>query len=112
AQGLTAPPTGLALAGMMALSGPAYARGGGTYTGIEAVSNGLSSMREPKVQTGRRTMALMAASLAVTAGGLILAYLLVHATPAPGRTMNAVLANQFAGGWAGIRALLVFVALL
>ncbi len=112
AQGLQAPPIGLGLAGMMALFVRAYALGGGTYTGIEAVSNGLSIMREPKVQTGKRTMALMAVSLAVTAGGLILAYLLVHATPAPGRTMNAVLANQFAGGWAGIGAGFVLVTLL
>jgi len=112
ALGLQAPPVGLGLAGMMALFVRAYALGGGTYTGIEAVSNGLSIMREPKVQTGKRTMALMAVSLAVTAGGLILAYLLVHATPAPGRTMNAVLANQFAGGWAGIGAVFVFVTLL
>jgi hypothetical protein len=57
-------------------------------------------------------MALMAVSLAVTAGGLILAYLLVHATPIPGRTMNAVLANQFAGSWAGIGAVFVLVTLL
>ena len=112
AQGLQAPPIGLGLAGMMALFVRAYALGGGTYTGIEAVSNGLSIMREPKVQTGKRTMALMAVSLAVTAGGLILAYLLVHATPAPGRTMNAVLANQFAGGWAGIGAVFVLITLL
>src|SRR5437763_10459187 len=90
-QGLQGRPLGLGLAGVMALFARAYALGGGTYTGIEAVSNGLSIMREPKVQTGKRTMALMAVSLAVTAGGLILAYLLVHATPAPGRTMNAVL---------------------
>jgi amino acid transporter len=112
AQGLQAPPVGLGLAGMFALFVRAYALGGGTYTGIEAVSNGLSIMREPKVQTGKRTMALMAVSLAVTAGGLILAYLLVHATPAPGRTMNAVLANQFAGGSAGIGAAFVLVTLL
>src|SRR6185503_3087678 len=70
AQGLQAPPLGLGLAGMMALLVRAYALGGGTYTGIEAVSNGLSIMREPKVQTGKRTMVLMAVSLAVTAGGL------------------------------------------
>src|SRR5438034_3812169 len=98
-QGLRAPPVGLGLAGMIALFVRAYALGGGTYTGIEAVSNGLSIMREPKVQTGKRTMALMAVSLATTAGGLILAYLIIHATPAPGRTMNAVLAEHFAGGW-------------
>jgi amino acid transporter len=111
-QGLQAPPMGLGLAGMIALFVRAYALGGGTYTGIEAVSNGLSIMREPKVQTGKRTMALMAVSLAVTAGGLILAYLLVHATPAPGRTMNAVLASRFAGGWAGIGVAFVLITLL
>ena len=112
AQGLQAPPIGLGLAGMMALFVRAYALGGGTYTGIEAVSNGLSIMREPKVQTGKRTMGLMAVSLAVTAGGLILAYLLVHATPAPGRTMNAVLANEFAQSWGGIGAAFVLVTLV
>ncbi len=111
-QGLQGWPLGLGLAGVMALFARAYALGGGTYTGIEAVSNGLSIMREPKVQTGKRTMALMAVSLAVTAGGLILAYLLVHATPAPGRTMNAVLANRFAGGWAGIGGAFVLITLL
>src|SRR5213080_2830461 len=112
AQGLRPPPLGLGLAGMLALFMRAYSLGGGTYTGIEAVSNGLSIMREPKVQTGKRTMALMAVSLAVTAGGLILAYLLVHATPAPGRTMNAVLANRFAGGWPGIGVAFVLITLL
>src|SRR6266566_1832416 len=96
-QGLRAPPVGLGLAGMIALFVRAYALGGGTYTGIEAVSNGLSIMREPKVQTGKRTMLLMAVSLALTASGIILGYLLVHATPEAGRTMNAVLANRFAG---------------
>jgi amino acid transporter len=116
AAGLTAPPVGLGLVGMLALLARAYALGGGTYTGIEAVSNGLSIMREPKVQTGKRTMVLMAVSLATTAGGLILAYLIVHATPARGRTMNAVLANAFAGAWVvkgiGVGTAFVFITLL
>jgi amino acid transporter len=111
-QGLEAPPVGLGFAGMMALLVRAYALGGGTYTGIEAVSNGLSIMREPKVQTGKRTMALMAMSLAMTAAGLILAYLLMHVAPVPGRTMNAVLATEFAGGWAHIGAAFVLITLL
>ena len=42
----------------------AYSLGGGTYTGIEAVSNGVQIMREPKVRTAKRTMVLMATSLA------------------------------------------------
>lgn len=98
-QGLQPGPAGLGLAGMLALFIRAYSMGGGTYTGIEAVSNGLSIMREPKVETGKRTMTLMAFSLALTAGGLILAYLLIHARPVAGKTMNAVLADRFAGGF-------------
>lgn len=77
----------------------AYSLGGGTYTGIEAVSNGVQIMREPKVRTAKHTMGLMATSLAVTAGGIILAYLLVHAMPAEDKTMNAVLLDRVAGGW-------------
>ena len=77
----------------------AYSLGAGTYTGIEAVSNGLQIMREPRVQTAKRTMAYMAVSLAVTAAGIILAYLLLRVHPVEGQTMNAVLADKFAGHW-------------
>src|SRR6185503_17370851 len=56
--GLRAPPWGLGALGMVALFMRAYSMGGGTYTGIEAVSNGLTIMREPKVDTAKRTMAL------------------------------------------------------
>ncbi|WP_242393805.1 APC family permease [Anaeromyxobacter oryzisoli] len=77
----------------------AYSMGAGTYTGIEAVSNGLQIMREPKVATARRTMTYMAVSLSLTAGGLLLAYLLFHAVPVEGKTMNAVLLERFAGGF-------------
>ena len=54
--------------GILLLFMRAYSLGGGTYTGIEAVSNGLQIMREPRVQTGKRTMIYMATSLAFTAG--------------------------------------------
>jgi len=54
----------------------AYSLGAGTYTGIEAVSNSMAVMREPRVATAQRTMIYMGASLAITAGGLMLAYLL------------------------------------
>jgi amino acid transporter len=77
----------------------AYSLGGGTYTGIEAVSNGVGMMREPRVQTAKRTMLLMAASLAITASGLLLSYLLVHVEPENGKTMNAVLLERVAGHW-------------
>ena len=75
----------------------AYSMGGGTYTGIEAVSNGVSMLREPRVITARKTMALMAASLAFTAGGIMFAYLLTNSRPTPGKTMNAVLLGNLFG---------------
>jgi len=38
----------------------AYSLGGGTYTGIEAVSNGVQILREPRVQNAKKTMLYMA----------------------------------------------------
>jgi amino acid transporter len=68
----------------------AYSLGGGTYTGIEAVSNNVHSLAEPRVHTGKVTMLYMAFSLAFTAGGIILLYLLWNAKPVEGQTLNAV----------------------
>ncbi|MBI5200386.1 MAG: APC family permease, partial [Elusimicrobia bacterium] len=89
----------------------AYSMGGGTYTGIEAVSNGVSMLREPRVQTGKRTMFLMSTSLAFTAGGILLGYLLVEAVPAAGKTMNAVLLENLYGGWGDFGRALIVVTL-
>lgn len=91
----------LGIWGMLILFFRAYSMGGGTYTGIEAVSNALPLMREPRVQTAKRTMLYLAVSLAVTAGGLLLCYLLYHVKHTPGKTMNAVLAEQVVAGWPG-----------
>ena len=85
--------------GMLALFLRAYSMGGGTYTGIEAVSNGLPIMREPKVQTGKRTMLYMSTSLAFTASGLFLCYLLLKVTPGTGKTLNTILVNALYGNW-------------
>ncbi len=68
----------------------AYSLGGGTYTGIEAVSNNVQSLVEPRVKTGKWTMFYMALSLSFTAGGIILLYLLWHVQPVEGQTLNAV----------------------
>jgi amino acid transporter len=85
--------------GLLVLFLHAYSLGGGTYTGIEAVSNGLQIMREPRVQTGKRTMFYMAASLAITAGSLFLLYSLFSVIPEQGRTLNAVLAGEIFHDW-------------
>jgi amino acid transporter len=68
----------------------AYSLGGGTYTGIEAVSNNVQMLAEPRVRTGKLTMLYMATSLAFMAGGIILLYLLWNAKPVEGQTLNAV----------------------
>ncbi len=85
--------------GLLALLLRSYSMGAGTYTGIEAVSNGLPILREPRVRTGRRTMVYMGVSLAVTVAGLMLAYLLYGVTPAEGKTLNAVLFERMTAGW-------------
>ena len=73
--------------------------GAGTFTGIEAVSNGLPILREPRVQTGKRTMQYMAASLSVTVAGLIIGYLLFRVVPESGKTLNAVLLERLTISW-------------
>lgn len=84
----------LGMAGMLMLFLHAFSMGGGTYTGIEAVSNGLQILREPKVQTAKKTMVYMATSLAITAGGLMICYLLWGVTVVEGKTMNAALLDK------------------
>ncbi len=91
----------MGLVGMVALFARAYSMGGGTYTGIEAVSNGIPIMREPRVHTAKRTMVYMAVSLSITAAGLLICYLLWDIAPEPGKTMNAVLAYRVVGNMPG-----------
>lgn len=91
--------TELGWIGLLVVLLRAYSVGAGTYTGIEAVSNGLPILREPRVQTGRRTMAYMGVSLAVTVAGLLLAYLLFAVAPVEGKTLNAVLFEKMTASW-------------
>lgn len=85
--------------GLIVLILKAYSMGAGTFTGIEAVSNGIPILREPRVQTAKKTMKYMAISLAITAGGLMLGYLLYGVNHQPGKTLNAVLLENMTSGW-------------
>lgn len=92
----------------------AFSLGGGTYTGIEAVSNSMSILREPRVRTAKTTMRYMAISLAFVASGLILCYLLWDIRPlAAGEkeTMNSLLAKSVTAELPGGKVL-VFLALI
>jgi amino acid transporter len=89
----------LGMVGIFSIFLRAFSLGGGTYTGLEAVSNGMQIMREPKVHTGKRTMAYMATSLAFTAGGLFFCYFMFRIQPIEGRTLNAILADSMFGNW-------------
>jgi amino acid transporter len=86
--------------GVAAMLLAAYSLGGGTYTGIEAVSNNIQVLQEPRVRTGKATMMYMAVSLAFVASGIILLYLLWSVTPLPGQTLNAAVFRQITEGWA------------
>ena len=100
----------MGIMGILLLFLRAYSLGGGTYTGIEAVSNGLQIMREPRVQTGKRTMIYMAASLAFTAGTLFLCYALLNVQPVEGKTLNAVIADNLFAHW-GMGKLIAFITI-
>jgi len=92
---------GLGLLATLAILLHAYSLGGGTYTGIEAVSNGLQILREPRVETGKRTMLYMATSLAFTASGILFCYLLNQVKHEPGKTLNASLFSGIFGAFFG-----------
>jgi amino acid transporter len=99
--------------GMFLIFARAYSRGAGTYTGIEAVSNGLQIMREPRVPTAKRTMVYMAVSLSITASAIFLLYLLLGVSEQPGKTLNAVMVEKLGfGSWFVMVVLISEAALL
>ena len=102
----------IGLFGLLFLIMRSYSMGAGTYTGLEAVSNGIPILREPKVQTAKRTMQLMAASLIFMVLGLMLCYLLYEVEPAPGKTLNAVLFENITAGWGAPGYYLVILTLV
>ncbi|OIP36713.1 MAG: hypothetical protein AUK27_00835 [Deltaproteobacteria bacterium CG2_30_66_27] len=77
--------------GVGALLLRAYSMGAGTYTGMEAVSNSMQTLREPRVHTGKRAMLYLSCTLGFMAGGILLGYVLNGVAPVPGKTLNAVL---------------------
>lgn len=89
----------LGLMGTIFLIMKAYSMGAGTYTGIEAVSNGIPNLREPRVKTAIKTMRLLATSLSVAVIGLIISYFLFDVHIVDGKTLNAVLIGNVIAKW-------------
>jgi len=88
--------------GLGALLMRSFSMGGGTFTGIEAISNSMQTLREPRVHTGKKAMLYMALSLSFLAGGILLCYLLYKVGHVPGKTLNAVLFDKVVGDlWQG-----------
>lgn len=87
----------IGLVPVLALILHAYSLGSGTYTGLEAVSNNVNRLREPRVATGKLTMLYMAISLSFLAGGIILLFLLWSPQKEVGQTINAVVFHSILG---------------
>lgn len=77
----------------------AFSLGGGTYTGLEAVSNSMGSLAEPRVKTGKATMWAIAFSLAFMAAGIIAMYLLWDVQKVNGETLNATAFKMVTADW-------------
>ena len=75
---------------LIAIIATAYAAGAGTYTGIESLSENAHTLKPPRAQTGARAMALIALSLGLLAGGIMLLYTVWLPELQEGKTLNAV----------------------
>jgi hypothetical protein len=68
----------------------AYALGGSSFTGIEAIANNVNMLAKPRYRTGRTTLLSVALALGFIAGGILLLYTLSGVRPVYGQTLNAV----------------------
>ena len=59
----------------------AFANGGSSLTGLEAISNGVGAFRSPQGPNARRAMVIMASILAFLVSGVSLLAYFTHATP-------------------------------
>ena len=77
----------------------AISLGGGTYTGLEAVSNNVGAIAEPRVRNSKLTMVCVALSLAFMAAGIITLYLIWSVNYDPHETLNATVFREIMKDW-------------
>ena len=102
----------LGVGGMFLLILRAYSMGAGTFTGIEAVSNGMNVIMEPKIKNAKKTMFYMAMSLSFLVLGITIAYVLFRLQAQHGKTLNAVMFETVTRNWGAPGQWLVLIALL
>ncbi|SEL02639.1 APC family permease [Streptacidiphilus jiangxiensis] len=91
----------------------AFANGGSSLTGLEAISNGVSVFRNPQGRNARKTMVVMSAVLGTGVLGVSLLAHITHAMPFTSGTPTVVSQEAswaFGNSWIGYTAL-VFVQL-
>ncbi len=91
----------------------AFANGGSSLTGLEAISNGVSAFRSPQGPNARRTMVAMSCVLGTGVLGVSLLAHITHATPYLAQTPTVVSQEAswaFGDSWYGTAGL-VFVQL-
>lgn len=91
----------------------AFANGGSSLTGLEAISNGISVFREPQGPHARSTLVTMSCALGIMVLGVSTLAHLTHAIPYTDGTPTVIAQEAhlvFGGGWTG-SAGLVFVQL-
>lgn len=91
----------------------AFANGGSSLTGLEAISNGVSTFRNPQGRNARRTMVAMSCLLGIGVLGVSLLAHITHAVPYLAQTPTVVSQEAgwaFGDSWYG-NAALVFVQL-
>ena len=67
-----------------------FANGGSSLTGLEAISNGVSSFRRPEAKNARQTLVAMSSTLAFLVLGVTLLARWTHAVPYAGGTPTVV----------------------
>ncbi|MER5299382.1 APC family permease [Streptomyces lasiicapitis] len=91
----------------------AFANGGSSLTGLEAISNGISVFREPQGRNARRTLITMSCVLGILVLGISGLAHLTHAIPYTDGTPTVIAQEAhlvFGDSWAGTAGL-VFVQL-
>jgi amino acid transporter len=101
---LGSPGTGIFYGASLFIVLRAFANGGSSLTGLEAISNGVSAFREPQGVNARRTLVAMSCALAVMVVGVSTLAYFTHAIPYSNGNPTVIAQEAhllFGTGWIG-----------